>query len=81
MEKRKCVSAIECETVQGPYNPNRHVQSGDMECKSGRQHRTEVFEMKCLKAIRGVTLYDRVRNEDIREQLGEGSNITDTIRE
>jgi hypothetical protein len=43
--------------------------------------RLEVFEMRCLRAILGVTLRDRIRNEDIRQQLGVKSTITEVIRE
>ena len=28
----------------------------------------EVTEMRCLRAIRGVSLRDRMRNEDIRQE-------------
>ena len=29
----------------------------------------EVVEMRCLRAIRGVTRRERMRNEDIRQEL------------
>ena len=34
-----------------------------------------------IRAIRGVTLRDRLRNDDIREQLGAMPTITEVIRE
>ena len=37
--------------------------------------------MRYLRAIRGVTLHDRPRNDDIREQLGAMPTITEVIRE
>ena len=37
----------------------------------------EIFEMRCLRSIMGVTLLDKIRNEDIRKSL----NITNTITE
>ena len=38
------------------------------------------FEMRCLRCILGVTLFDRLRNDAIREQLGIQKNIVDMIR-
>ena len=49
--------------------------------KAEDSRRLEVFEMRCLRAIRGVTLRDRLRNDDIREQLGAMPTITKVIRE
>lgn len=40
----------------------------------------EVFEMRCLRAILGVTLRDRLRNERVRRELGLESTITDIIK-
>ena len=48
--------------------------------KAEDSRRLEVFEMRCLRAIRGVTLRDRLRNDDIREQLGAMPTITEVIR-
>ena len=36
--------------------------------------------MKCLRAILGVTLLDRIRNQKIRKQLGIERTIIDIIR-
>ena len=47
--------------------------------KAEDSRRLEVFEMRCLRAIRGVTLRDRLRNDDIREQLGAMPTITEVI--
>lgn len=35
----------------------------------------EVAEMRCLRAIRGVTRRERMRNEDIRHAGSEGGGI------
>ena len=39
-----------------------------------------VFEMRCFRALLGLTLLDRVRNNTIKEQLGVKSTIIDAIR-
>ncbi|PIK46566.1 hypothetical protein BSL78_16575 [Apostichopus japonicus] len=39
------------------------------------RHRLDVFEMRCLRAILGVSILDKVRNNTIRQRL----NITTTI--
>ena len=39
-----------------------------------------VFEMKCLRAILGVTLYNRLKNQDIRQRLNVKKTIVDNIR-
>ena len=49
--------------------------------KAKDSRRLEVFEMRCLRAIRGVKLRDWLRNDDIREQLGAMPTITEVIRE
>ena len=49
--------------------------------KAEDSRRLEVFEMRCLRAIRRVTLRDRLRNDDIREQLGAMPTIIEVIRE
>jgi hypothetical protein len=41
------------------------------------KRKLEVFEMRCLRAILGITILDRMRNAHIRQQL----NIKDTITE
>ena len=38
--------------------------------REGVKKRLNVFEMKCLRKIRGVTVMDRMRNEVIREEVG-----------
>ena len=36
----------------------------------GEKKRLNVFEMKCLRKICGVTIMDRIRNDVIREEVG-----------
>ena len=43
--------------------------------KSMRIKKLEVAEMRCLRAIRGVTRRERMRNEDIRHAGSEGGGI------
>ena len=40
----------------------------------------EVFEMRCLRAIRGVTLRDRMTNDRVRRELGMEFTITQMIK-
>ena len=37
------------------------------------RHKSKVqaFEMRCLRRVEGVTILDKVRNEDIRSRLGQ----------
>jgi len=39
-----------------------------------------VFELRCFRALLGLTLLDRVRNDTIRERLGVSSTIVDVVR-
>jgi hypothetical protein len=43
------------------------------------QRKLEFFEMRCLRAILGVTILDRMRNEHIRKQLNTNDTITEVI--
>ncbi len=42
--------------------------------------RLEVFEMRCLRALMGVTRRDRLRNEYIREQIGVMESIVEVVK-
>jgi hypothetical protein len=44
------------------------------------QRKLSVFEMRCLRCLLGVTLRDRIRNENVRQRLGIDSTILDIIR-
>lgn len=46
--------------------------------KSTKQ-KLEVFEMRCLRSILGVSLRDKMRNVDIRRQLDMNTTITDVV--
>ena len=45
-----------------------------------RRYNLDVFEMRCLRAIRGVTKMDRLQNIKIREDTLTRESITDVIR-
>ena len=47
--------------------------------KKSSRHKLEVFEMRCLRSILGVSLRDKLRNEDIRKQLEMTVKITDLV--
>jgi len=38
--------------------------------KEAAKRKLEVFEMSCLRKIRGATRRNRIRNVDIREEMG-----------
>ena len=38
--------------------------------KVGERQKLNVFEMKCLRSMAGVSRIDRVRNEDVRQRTG-----------
>ncbi len=38
--------------------------------RESERNRLDVFEMKCLKSIVGVTIMDRVSNEEVRRRAG-----------
>ena len=48
--------------------------------KEERVKKLEVVEMRCLRAIRGVTRRERMRNEDIRWEL-KMADLREKIRE
>ena len=45
--------------------------------REAERRRLNVFEMKCLRPVVGVTRWDRIRNEDIRRRAG----IEETLAE
>ena len=47
--------------------------------KSADSRKLEAFEMRCLRAISGMKLCDRVRNEAVITALHMNATITDTI--
>ena len=48
--------------------------------KSEDSRKLEAFEMRCMRAISGVKLRDRVRNETVRTALHIDTTITDIIK-
>ena len=44
------------------------------------KRKLEVFEMRCLRAILGVTILDRMRNDNIRKKLNIKHTITEAIK-
>ena len=38
--------------------------------KASDRRRLNVFEMKCLRSMTGVSLMDRIRNEEVRRRVG-----------
>ena len=44
------------------------------------ERRLNVFEMRCLRSILGITLRDHIRNDDIKQELNIEKNIIDIIR-
>ena len=44
------------------------------------KRKLEVFENRCLRAMLGISLYDRVRNEKVKKNLNINTSITDIIR-
>ena len=49
--------------------------------RSGKTCRLEVFEMRCLRAILGVTRRERLRNEHICKALQIKNTITDVVNQ
>ena len=47
--------------------------------RKASKQKLEVFEMRCLRSILGVSLRDKMRNEDIRRQLDMTTTITDVV--
>ena len=47
--------------------------------KKATKQKLEVFEMRCLRLILGVSLRDKMRNQEIRRQLNMNTTITDVV--
>ena len=45
------------------------------------RHRLNVFEMRCLRSMCGVTIMDRERNEHIRRRVGMVHELTARVDE
>ena len=48
--------------------------------KTVDNNKLNTFEMRCLRTLLGVTRWNRIRNEDIRNRLGVKETITETIQ-
>ena len=44
------------------------------------KRKLETFEMKCLRAIKGVSLIDKIRSQSIRESLNVKHNIIEVVK-
>ena len=44
------------------------------------KRKLEVFENRCLRAMLGITLHDRIRNEKVKKSLNINISITDIIK-
>ena len=49
--------------------------------RSAVRRKVNVLEMKCLKNLVGVSLMDRVRNEEVRRRAGIETELVEQIRE
>ena len=38
--------------------------------RSAERRKVNILEMKCLRSLEGVSLMDRVRNEEVRKRAG-----------
>ena len=47
--------------------------------KKSTKYKLEIFEFSCLRSNLGVSLRDKLRNEDIRKQLEMTVKITDLV--
>ena len=50
--------------------PTVKYGSGSWDMKVAERQKLNVFEMKCLKSMTGVSQLDRVRNELVRTRTG-----------
>ena len=49
--------------------------------RTAKRRKVNVFEMKCLRSLVGVSRMDRVRNEEVHRRPGIGSWRVERIRE
>ena len=47
--------------------------------RSAERRRVNVLEMKCLRSLVGVSLMDRIRNEEVRRRAGIGREFTSRV--
>ena len=47
--------------------------------KTGERQKLNVFEMKCLRSMCGVTRLDRLRNEEVRERTGVRKELAERV--
>ena len=43
--------------------------------KAAERQKLNVFEMRCLRSMAGVTRLDRIRNEEVRRRMGVGREL------
>ena len=66
--------------IRSPYSAITINGAETWTLRSHERQFLEVFEMRCLRAIKGVTRADRVQNIKIRENTFTPESITDVIR-
>ena len=57
------------------------IQLGNLDVKRRYERKLSVFEMSCLRKIKGVTRRDRIHSIDIKDELGFKLNLVSGYKE
>ena len=67
--RRLGIKAKKC-LYEGVIVPTALYGAEEWGMRSGERKKVNVLEMKCLRSLVGVSLMDRVRNEEVRRRAG-----------
>ena len=70
LQKQKCRFKHQSNTIQNNYYTNVVLPSQTWTTTAQDKRKLVTAEMACLRRILGISLRDRVRNENIRQRIG-----------
>ena len=80
-KKKSICNALKIRLYNALIVPIATYASETWTLRSSETRRLEVFEMRCLRAILGVTRRERLRNEHIRKALQMKNTITEVVKQ
>ena len=65
--------------LQAGHSLDGHLWCRNLGYEGSERRRTNIFEMKCLSLMVGVTRKDRFRNDEIRRRAGTEETLAEKV--